>query len=458
MFWKGRGRKPGKWDIDPETPTRALLGKERGPIGQLSPQVWRDWPETRAVIAAFQAEGVEVRFVGGCVRDALAHRPVRDVDLATPAPPDRVVALLEQAGLKAVPTGLAHGTITAVVGSRAFEITTLRQDVETDGRHARVRWSSDWMADAARRDFTLNALSARPEDGAVFDYFEGLEDLAHKRVRFIGRPLDRIDEDVLRILRFFRFQATYGGAGVNADALAACRLRAPRLAELSGERVRDELLKIIAAERATETLLLMRGERILNVILPEATHFGRLRQMVFFETRGLRLPGLAVDPLRRLAALIEADQSAVPALADRLRLSGEQRKRLAALAAPAEEETTPTPALSPHQRRAVLHRLGPGLFLDRALLAWAEERAQEGHTDAQGSAAWITLLEEAAHGPLPSFPLRGHYLLALGLDPGPAVGRLLRVLEDWWLHHGCHPTHTDVLEEARRRLGLGLGD
>ena len=197
-----------------------LIPDATSPMGQLPPQPWLDTVDTRAVIDALEKDGTRVRFIGGCVRDAIAHRPVQDIDIATPDPPETVIALLEGAGIRAIPTGLDHGTVTAVSGGASFEVTTLRKDVATDGRHATVEFTDDWLEDAKRRDFTINAMSATP-DGDVFDPFDGISDLAHGRVRFIGLARDRIAEDYLRILRFFRFHGSYGRPPVDKDALAA---------------------------------------------------------------------------------------------------------------------------------------------------------------------------------------------------------------------------------------------
>ena len=213
---------------------------------RIAPQAWMTAPETRAVVAALSAAGAEVRFVGGCVRDALAGRRVKDVDLATTDRPERVIELLQAAGLKAVPTGLDHGTVTAIAGHRPFEITTLREDVETDGRRARVAFTDDWQADAARRDLTFNAMSCSPE-GDLFDPFGGRADLAAGRGRFVGDPRARIQEDYLRLLRFFRFQAHYGRVPPEPATLAVLRDLAPQLASLSGERLRSELLRLLEA-------------------------------------------------------------------------------------------------------------------------------------------------------------------------------------------------------------------
>ena len=229
-------------------------------------------------------EGADVRFVGGCVRDAVLKRPVKDIDIATPDPPGTVIALLSAAGIRAIPTGIAHGTVTALVGEEKFEITTLRLDLATDGRHARVAYTDNWIADAARRDFTFNALSMTPA-GAIFDPFDGLADLGAGVVRFVGVPRQRIEEDHLRLLRFFRMYATYGAPPPDAEALAACRQGAPAIAKLSGERVRDEVFRILLAPNAADTVLLMRDEHVLEHIIPYDTAIGRLRTWRGFDRR-----------------------------------------------------------------------------------------------------------------------------------------------------------------------------
>lgn len=416
------------------------------PTGKIGPQAWMTAPATRAVLDALTRDGAEVRFVGGCVRDAIANRPVGDVDIATTAPPEEVVRLLEDAGIKAVPTGIEHGTVTAVTGGRHFEITTLRVDVETYGRHARVNFTSDWLADARRRDFTINALSATA-DGDVYDPFGGIDDLAHGRVRFIGHARDRIEEDYLRILRFFRFHATHGRPPADVDALAACRALAPNIASLSGERVRDEMLKILAAPYPEDTILLMRGERVLEHALPEAGEVGRLRALTWLVTRGVRVDGVEVDPLRNLAALLTTGKdgvAAAEAVAGRWHLSNRDAVRLASLA----EALDMAPDAPEAERDRRLYRWGPETFRDRALLAWAAEIAVEPHQHGDRIAAWTALLEAAAGWQPRTFPLSGADVLALGIPQGPRVGELLAAVEDWWIEGGF----TADREACRARL------
>ncbi|SEH51803.1 CCA tRNA nucleotidyltransferase [Magnetospirillum fulvum] len=423
------------------------------PIGQLSPQDWMQAEETRAVIAALSADGAPVRFVGGCVRDSVRNRPVHDIDIATPDPPERVLALLDDAGIRAIPTGLAHGTVTALIGDAHFEITTLRRDVATDGRHAQVAFTDDWVADAARRDFTINALSADPA-GRIFDPFNGLADLGAGRVCFVGNPLRRIEEDTLRLLRFFRFHAFYGrGAACDPAALAACRQMAPRLADLSGERVAAELLRLLGADDPATILLVMQGVGVLAVILPEGEDITRLRQLAWLERRGLVRPDIRPDPLRRLAALLGPDPAAARAVAARLKLSGADRDRLVALAAPM---VAMTPALEPAARRRALRHLGRDLVRDLVLLAWARHRIGLVHADPVDSSGWVALLDQAAAWEPVALPLRGRDLLALGVPAGPEVGIMLARLDQWWEDKDFRPTRDECLEAARRAVAGSL--
>ena len=402
------------------------VGANEAP-GKIAPQPWLTAPETKAVLQALTRDGQEVRFVGGCVRDALAHWPVKDIDIATPDPPENVIQLLEAAGIRAVPTGLAHGTVTAVAGGRAFEITTLRVDVETDGRHAKVEYTADWVADAHRRDFTINAMSSTPA-GDVFDPFDGLGDLAHGRIRFVGRPHDRIEEDVLRLLRFFRFYATYGRPPPDRDALAACRALAPRVAELSGERVWGEMKRVLASPEPAAAIVLMRGERVLEHVLPEATDIGRLRAVHWLATRAIKVESVIPDPIRALAALIGPHPDKAAAVADRFRLSRLQKERLLALAEPAAV----APDMATAARDKALRRLGPELFRDHLLLAWAGEVSETSHLPHARTQGWIGLIAAAGAWQAKELPIKGRDVTALGIPSGPRVGELLSAVEAWW--------------------------
>ncbi|CCG42935.1 CCA tRNA nucleotidyltransferase [Magnetospirillum molischianum] len=438
---------------DPSVPDGLYRPSLTEPIGQLSPQRWMQAPETRAVIAALMADGVTVRFVGGCVRDSVQNRPISDIDIATPDPPERVLALLDDAGIRAIPTGLAHGTVTAVIGEAHFEITTLRRDVATDGRHASVVFTDDWVADAARRDFTFNAMSADPQ-GRIYDPFNGLADLGAGRVCFVGNPVHRIEEDTLRLLRFFRFQAFYGrGAACDKSALAACRQLAPRLVDLSGERVASELLRLLGSDDPATILLVMQGVGVLSVILPEGEDVTRLRQLAWLERRGLVRSDIHPDPLRRLAALLGSDPVAARSVTARLKLSGVARDRLVAMAAPDSEIA---PGLDSAARRRILRRLGSDLVRDLVLLAWARHRIGIVHADPVDTVGWIGLLDDAAAWVPVELPVKGRDLLALGAPAGPEIGRVLARLDGWWEERDYRPTRDECLEAARRAVAGSL--
>ena len=416
------------------------------PVGELPPQDWLEAAETKAVMAALSADGAQPRFVGGCVRDALAHRPVTDIDIATPDPPERVIELLSRAQLRSMPTGIAHGTVTAIAGGKPFEITTLRRDVETDGRHAKVAFTDDWIADASRRDFTINALSCRA-DRQVYDPFGGIADLAEGRIVFVGDPMKRIDEDVLRLLRYFRFFAHFGLPPADIPALNACRAGARRLGELSGERIAAEMMKLLAAVDPLPALVLMQGAGVLAALLPDPADLGRVRALTFLESRGVRRPGIAVDPLRRLAALLKPDPGHAADLAARLRLSNAQTERLIALAAP---EILPDRMMEAPRQRRLLYRLGAERFRDLTLLSWAHVRAGEGYAPAGDNARWMAMLDLADEWEVPDFPLRGEDVIALGVSAGPEIGRRLGAVRDWWEEQDFRPDRAELLERLKR--------
>jgi len=386
---------------------------DTGNLLRIEPQPWMTDLVTLSVLEALSAGGAQARFVGGSVRDALLGRQIGDIDIATPATPERVIELLEKRGIKVVPTGLAHGTVTAIAGTppRHFEITTLRRDVETYGRRARVAFGADWAADAARRDFTINAIFLDP-DGTVHDPVGGLADLRAHRVRFVGDPATRIAEDVLRILRYYRFEARFGTGLGDPPARAACRALAHLLPNLSAERVAQELVKLLETSYPISALRMMLEDGVLSVILPEARRLDRLRHMIAIEPEP--------DPLRRLAALIEVDGPGAVALAERLHFSNAWRDRLHGLAPPWAIDP---PADMAAQRRA-LYRLGAERYRDIALLLAAE--------GAMSRDRFGELLALARDWTPPAFPLAGRDVTALGIAAGPEVGRLLGAVHDWW--------------------------
>ena len=424
------------------------LNAVHGPTGKIAPQEWMTAPATKAVIKALTAGGAEVRFVGGCVRDALARRPVKDIDLATPDAPDKVIKLLETAGIRVVPTGIEHGSVTAIVEGAKFEVTTLRRDVETDGRRAKVAFTDDWAADAERRDFTINALSATPA-GDVYDPHDGIGDLAHGRVRFVGRGKERIAEDVLRILRYFRFFGSHGRPPADPDAVAACRAEAPKLKQLSGERVRDELFKILMTPNPAEVAVMMRGLGVFNPILPEAGDVGRLRMLTWLETRAIKIDSVRPDPLRRLAALVATDAAGAADIAERLRFSNRQALDFSVLAAPPADIE---PDTAEADLRRALHRLGPDRVRDLALLSWAGEIAVTPRIPAARTRKWIAIIEACDGWRDVAFPLKGADALKLGIPEGPRVGELLAQVEAWWEDGDYRAGRGECLEKLKSLL------
>ena len=402
------------------------------PAGRLPVQPWMTARETVAVLSALGAEGQIVRFVGGCVRDSKLKLSVADIDIATPDAPASVVRLLEKAGIQALPTGIAHGTVTAVAGATHFEVTTLRRDVETDGRRAKVAFTDDWAGDASRRDFTINALYC-DADGTLYDPTGGLNDLAAGRVRFIGVADQRIREDVLRILRFFRFHAWYGRAPADADGLAACRMLADRLATLSGERMAGEMFRLLDAPAPSEALGLMATTGVLARILPEADERDRLTRLCRLET-GELVP----DHLRRLASLISLTPANTDQVAARLKLSNTQRDRLRRLAAPAPAVQL---RMTSKAARAAVYRMGREAFTDLLLLRAAE--------DAAPAAAIVGLLDSVWTWQPPAVPVRGEDVTALGVSSGPVIGQLLERIETWWVASDFRPGRAEALAKLK---------
>lgn len=397
---------------------------------RLAAQPWMQAQATRRVLTALEggrppAEPL-VRFVGGCVRDALCGRAVKDVDLATSLAPEEAMRRLEAAGIAVVPTGLKHGTVTAISDHRPFEITTLRHDVETFGRHARVAFTDNWQADAARRDLTINALFA-DRAGAVLDFFGGVADLEAGRVRFVGEARRRIEEDYLRLLRFFRFHAHYGRGAPDAEGLAAATALAPELARISAERKRDELLKLLAAPEPLPVLRTMLAAGVLSQLLPApgTEDLARLERLLAGRPAG--------DPLLRLAALLPPGDALPGARA--LRLSNDEAARLAWLRDPAAEATLLQDRLA---FRRTLQAKGREAVIERLDLLEADGIPVSGELRAE-AAAW-------APGAL---PLQGADLIAAGLQPGPALGRLLHRVNDWWLGEARRPGRAACLAKAR---------
>jgi poly(A) polymerase len=384
----------------------------------LGDTAWLDAGPLARLIALLDRDGEEARIVGGAVRNALMRLPVGEVDVATTALPEEVVRRVEAAGGKAVPTGIEHGTITAVIDHHAFEVTTLREDVETFGRKARVAFGRDWRADAERRDFTINAVSAA-RDGTLFDYVGGLADIATHRVRFIGEPARRIEEDYLRILRFFRFQAHFGAAAPDAAGLLACIRARAGLEMLSRERVRVELLKLLIAPRATPTLAVMVESGILDMVLGGVPLIASSENMVKLEAA----LGIEPDAVRRLGALAVWVTEDAERLGERLRLANAESARLCAL----DTWWRLAPGPDEQAARALLYRLGPQSFLDRALIAWARSPA------GAANATWRGLASLPQRWTAPAFPLKAKDFVQRGVVAGPALGAALRAAEAAWI-------------------------
>jgi poly(A) polymerase len=374
--------------------------------------------EAAPLLRLLDSNGEEARIVGGAVRNALLRLPVHEIDIATTAPPDEVVRRVEAAGWKTVPTGIEHGTLTVLVTGKPFEVTTLRRDVETYGRKAKVVFGRDWVADARRRDFTINALSLSA-DGQLHDYVDGLADLAARRVRFIGDPAQRIAEDYLRILRFFRFHAWYGAGAPDTEGLHACICGRAGIDALSRERVRTELLKLLLAPHATPTLALMTETGLLGNVLGGVALLASFENMVKVEAA----VGIESDPVRRLGALGVWVAEDGERLAQRLRLSNADAERLTAL----ERWWRISPEGGGTSARALLYRLGPQHFVDQVLVAWSRSTASA------GDRAWRAFAELPRTWSAPEFPLKAADFMARGFTAGPALGAAMRAAEQAWI-------------------------
>jgi poly(A) polymerase len=390
-------------------------------LPRLENEAWLKEPRLQAVMRALNARG-ETRVAGGAVRNALLGVPVADVDLATVLLPDQVMAVAKAAGFGVHPTGLEHGTVTVTHQKAAFEVTTLRRDIETDGRHAVVSFTENWREDAARRDFTINAMYC-DADGKVNDYTKGYQDIQKRKVKFVGVASERITEDYLRILRFFRFHAWYGKKAPDKVGLDACVSLKRGLKKLSVERVRQELLKVLTAPQAIPTLKLMAETGILGVIIPYTEQWRVLE----------RLPP---DAMLRLFVLARSPKK----LKDHLRLSNEHAARLAAMV------TAPdlSPALNDTERRRILYQRGENGWRDAVYLSLAQSKAK------LDDPAWLALLDLAQTWEPPRLPVKGTDLIGVGLHPGPKMGQVLSALEDWWVANDFKPTRQDLMARVNR--------
>lgn len=390
------------------------------PLPNLRNEAWLQGAELQALLRVLALAGGEGRVAGGAVRNALLEEDVTEIDVATTLSPSAVIDACSAAKFAVHPTGIDHGTVTVVVRGMPFEVTTLRRDVATDGRRATVKFTDDWRDDAARRDFTINAMYA-DADGNIYDYTDGYRDIVNRRVRFVGMASARIKEDYLRILRFFRFHARYGKGAPDAAGLAACVRLRKGIATLSAERIRQEMLKILVAPRAVPTLKVMSQNNILKIILP-------------FEDEWRVIGRLPPDGLLRLAALAKAPESLKAAF----RLSNDEGKRISHLI----QAPILTPKLRDVERRRLLYELREQTWTDAVALAWARSRAQ------LDDPSWRALADLPSQWQRPIFPINGKDLQALGMDAGPALGRSLRQLEDWWIASDFLPRRDELLRKV----------
>lgn len=407
---------------------------------KLADASWQRRPGMKGLLRALDAKGGSTRYVGGCVRDTLLGLPVSDVDLATRLPPDEAMARIKKAGIKAIPTGIAHGTVTAVVSGAPVEVTTLRRDVSTDGRRATIAYTDDWREDAARRDFTINAISADPLTREVHDYFGGAEDLAAGRVRFIGDPLTRIAEDHLRILRFFRFHARFGKGEPDPAALEACVERSNDLMALSRERIADELLKLLSLPDPSTTVRLMIERGIFTPVLPEIDQGGadRLRLLPNREAEA----GVPADPLRRLGALLPRNQHVATEIAARLRLSNKARLRLLCI----ERRSSPFGEAPVQEPRRLAYKVGLDCAVDRILL--------EKSLNASEAAALVRQLDGWRR---PQLPVSGGELIERGLPAGPVVAKTLKAIEAEWIERDF-PDKREMKDLVKATIDQALRD
>ncbi len=399
----------------------------------LGPHIWLRDDRTQRLMAVLGAG--KARFVGGCVRNTILGEDVGDKDIATTHTPEQVVALLEAANIKAVPTGIEFGTVTAIVDGTPYEITTLRKDVATDGRHATVAFTDDWTEDAKRRDFTLNALYA-DADGTLHDPLGGFADAKAGVVRFIGDPNARIKEDYLRILRFFRFSALYAKGDYDREGLKACAAHKDGLKGLSGERVQAELLKLLSASRALAALRAMAAAGVLVEVLPEASEFERFGKLAEIESTQL----FSCDPVLRLGALLPSEKDTILGLAKRLRLSNDMRDRLVAMHM---DETVIKSYLSIREVRKALYWMGVRTFKDRVMLLWAVD------PKLNNAMQWRALLAMADSWTRPEFPLTGREVMAANVPAGPDVGRVMREVEEWWVDADFIDDRFSIIERLK---------
>jgi len=390
----------------------------------------------------FTALKQEARFVGGCVRDTLLERLVKDIDVATPLKPEKIIELLEKAGIKVIPTGIKHGTVTAIIDKKPIEITTLRRDEKTDGRHAEVTFTDDWQEDAARRDFTINALYLDNE-GNIYDYFAGQEDLQAKIIKFIGKPEERIKEDYLRILRFFRFAAQLETKNLDEKGLAACGKLAENMGRLSGERVQAEMFKILASPNPVYVLELMQREKILATIGIEKPNLDVLKKLIRRENEKEISEYLGSDAVLRLGCLLLLADIDLEGFAARWKLANRTKENLALLLKsidPPDDEKAAKKLLRKYQKES---------FQGIIKMALVQEKIDSGR--------FAALMKLSENWQLPEIPVNGDELLSSGFEPGKNIGKILAELENWWEENDYRPSKVELLSHAKTLIPAHKG-
>jgi len=414
----------------------------------ICPPIWMTAPETSRLINALSSidgDKIIALFVGGCVRDSLFDRPVNDIDIATILSPKEVSSILSEAGFKVFETGLEHGTVTAVLGTKYFQITTLREDKSTDGRRAKVSFTDQWSIDANRRDFTINAIYA-DIFGNIYDPVGGLEDIKVGRVRFVGDAQQRIKEDVLRLLRFFRFYAQFSNPPPDRQAIEACKKLAYKLSNLSGERIRAETFKLLETNDPATTLSLMSANGILKYVLPEVKQIDRLAGLVLVEN----IVG-SIDPLRRLAAAVKTDTEGANAIAQRLRFSNLTADRLCSLVVKDQRIKFD---MNLKSCMKLMYLLGTDLWRDRVLINWADDIAMGRNRESIFNNQWQNIYRLAETWERPVFPLKGDAVLDMGIPSGPSIGYYLSNVEEWWIQNDFLPNRNECLLKLKSFISL----
>ena len=409
---------------------------------------WMTSDQTVTLMQALKSNGSDVRFVGGCVRDTILKNQVTDIDIGTPDPPNIVMNLLKRANIRSVPTGATHGTITAIMDTKYFQITSLRRDIETNGRHAKVTFSDNWVEDVKRRDFTINCLSANL-DGEIFDPLDGMDDLANQKIVFVGNPADRIKEDHLRILRFYRFHGLFNSEICDSDGTYACKDNALLLKRLSKERKRDEFLKILLAKKPAKLVARMQSDGILDFLLPEAKNVTLLRSIDYLSRVLLKNFAIKASSLCRLAALLDPFSVDIFEVANTLKLSRNQAIHLSKICS-SQQEIHPNLGLKDEKK--IFYGSNVAALRDIILLQWARELIRKPKLNKSQSDGWLNLLKRCQEWHSPNFPLTGRDVLNAGVSPGRTVGEILQHVEDWWTNSEFMASRDECLNQLKKQI------